>query len=524
MDIDLDMLLSDLRDAAPLTADEQIRFSERLALLGGLTPQEHGLLLAAVSGLELRSDGAIQQRLEALLAAVARPYCRRVAAETQEAPPELVAMAAELYRNLGPNCAGRHHLLALIAGGAGVQQLPQLAELLIDDPPTSDDGAALALAPLLGRGPTASVVFPRLLDALGDRRLAAAILDVANFLTRAGHVPEHPAAERRALLLRLLAGLVEGLEMLEEDPRGSASSAEQLQTRVSEAIALSAGLCDALALLDEREAIPRLYRALEIGHRRVQAEAAAALARMGEESGREALKRLAAAPVVRLRALAYAEELDLLEQIDAEHRSALAEAEGEVAAWLAEPHHIGIPPGSLELLDHRTLYWPGFEQPMDCWLFQFGYSFPQGSWTGWAIAGPATYALRADLSHLSYQQIFAAFAGWQALHEDIYERSVGELLESQRPEVARLERRLHDAGFEAIEPYLLAYFFGERLLIAAVQWEGIDGAAIAGDDEPRFIAGGNPDRPITPELAYQIEKGLRLLKAFNPEEDWDATG
>ena len=73
-------------------------------------------------------------------------------------------------------------------------------------------------------------------------------------------------------------------------------------------------------------------------------EAAASLARLGEEAGVETLIALAAEPVVRLHALAYADELDLTDQIDSDYMTDVAKAEGKLALWLSHEQQMGIPP------------------------------------------------------------------------------------------------------------------------------------------------------------------------------------
>ncbi len=60
-------------------------------------------------------------------------------------------------------------------------------------------------------------------------------------------------------------------------------------------------LCDTLALMDCQPAIGKLHQALSLRHRRVQTEAAYALARLDQEIGRQTLIGLAAEPVARLR-------------------------------------------------------------------------------------------------------------------------------------------------------------------------------------------------------------------------------
>ena len=83
-----------------------------------------------------------------------------------------------------------------------------------------------------------------------------------------------------------------------------------------------------------------------------------------------------------------------------------------------------------------------------------------------SIAGPLAHAFLADLADLPPDDIYAAYAGWQAEHEEIREFDVDRLSKSERLEVERLARRLHDASFAAIEPLVMGYFFGDKALVA----------------------------------------------------------
>ena len=50
-------------------------------------------------------------------------------------------------------------------------------------------------------------------------------------------------------------------------------------------VGLAVALCDALAQIGNKEAIGKLYQAMDLSHRRLRTEAAAALAKLGEEAG-----------------------------------------------------------------------------------------------------------------------------------------------------------------------------------------------------------------------------------------------
>ncbi len=112
-------------------------------------------------------------------------------------------------------------------------------------------------------------------------------------------------------LTQMLGGVVARLGIMEENPTKFGSTPEKIQRVLGDAIAICVSLSDALGLLRYEPAIGKLNQALQLSHRRVQAEAAAALARMNQEDGREKLVALAAEPITRLRVLSYAEELNL---------------------------------------------------------------------------------------------------------------------------------------------------------------------------------------------------------------------
>jgi hypothetical protein len=355
---------------------------------------------------------------------------------------------------------------------------------------------------------------------MGSPALAAPVLDLANFLVREKIVAAHPAADIASELVALLGELSQSLLRLEERPDQYGDSPQELSRRVSRGIALAVSLCDALALIGEKEAIGKLYQALRVGHRRLRTEAAAALARLGEEQGKTELAQLAAEPIARLRVLAYADELGIQDKVDPQYATPVARAEAELCVWLAEPTQYGVPPTSCELFDQRKQQWPGYTDAVDCFLFQFQYVVDvegesNRSFSNIGIAGPLTHAFVADLGDLPAEDIYAAFAGWHAQHEEINEFDVARLSKSEQLEVERLKRRLHDAGYSAIEPQRMGYFFGEKALIATVERQGAPGVAVADFQDTYFFPQRHSRRPIGVEEAYSIYKGRKLLKAFN---------
>jgi len=348
--------------------------------------------------------------------------------------------------------------------------------------------------------------------------LAAIVLDVSNYLFRKGLVARHPATERAAQLSALLQNLVRRLGRIEERPGEFATSPQQLNRMIGESVSLVVSLCDAVALLGNADASAKLYEALELRHRRVRTEAAAALLRLGDEAGLETLVAMTAEPVVRSRALSYLEELGMLDRVPANRSSPAARAEGALAAWLAEPAHFGVPPGGLELVDARHQYWPGFEQPLDCFLFRFEYRIGQQALASVGIAGPVAHAFMCDLQDLSPDDIYAAYAGWFAEHAEIRQTPAENLSarehESWQSHVGELEA----AGYQQIELVLRGMFFGREQWVAKAERHGLAGVLVVDDGDIAWYPQPQTSRPPGAAEMYYIHKGRELLRAFNPED------
>lgn len=531
MDERIATLLQTLQQARELRGADQQRAARRGAWVAELDAPQLAEFLRGVAELPLPLDPAADRLLAAWLSAAVQARRQRLAAQPARGDrgrsDESTTPIERLYLALGTSSHGRSQLLAWLAVGGSTDELRLLARLLVADPPAGDDDVVQALAPLFQR-PSAELaaMFPDLLGALAHPPLAAPVLDLANFLTRQQLVARHPAADRAAELIGLLGELIQSLARLEEDPAAFGDSPQELSRRVARGVALAVSLCDALAQIGEPAAIGKLHQALALGHRRVRTEAAAALARLGDEQGVSELVQLAAEPVARLRVLAYADELHLRDKLDPQHATPQARAEAQLCLYLAEPTQYGVPPTSLELIDQRRQFWPGYSEPVECFLFRFQYVVTvegegERSFSNIGIAGPLAHAFVADLGDLPVEDIYAAFAGWQAAHDEIREYDVARLSRSEQLEVERLKRRLHDAGFRQIEPLRMGYFFGDKALIAAARRpaeenETAAGVAVADFETTLFFPERSGRRSLGPDEAYCIYKGRKLLKTFNP--------
>ena len=482
---------------------------------GDATGREVDELLEALAEREPPRNTPAESVLGLLLASL---VCWQRTLRQSERGFERVSLdnIAAIYRDLGHESAIRHHLLCLLAAAYQPLELSEFVELIVEDPPQDVALAAVPFVILLRRpDDRLRQLFPRLLLAIQHPVVASPVLDLANYVTREGIVQTHPAQQRSGQLVSLLGRLVRELDNIERGGSGDGQSPQKIGQRILEGVSLVVSLCDALGMIGDPAATGPLRLAMQLKHRRLQVEAAAALVRLNVEEGAQRLTELAREPVVRLRVLSYAEEVGLLEKVDPQYQSLVARAEAELVCWLSQPTAMGFPPSECELIDQREQYWPGSHEPVWCYLFRYTYQLAAGAYSNVGMTGPVVHSFRADLTDLSPADIYAAYAGWQVEHEDIYESDVNQLTELQRVDVTRLERRLLDEGYHAIVPLRLGYFFGERTLVAKTERFGAAGMAVVDSQDVHWYPTGTTRRPLSSEDAYCIYKGRKLLRTFN---------
>jgi hypothetical protein len=513
-------LLTDLGRIAEFDA------RRRRELIGGCqwvrqaTTQEIQDLLPALLQVTPSVEAGGREPLTALLGHLATRL-RAIAGPSTEQPlwPDLRAQVVQLYRRWGTSSEGRHQLLATLAAFGEVPDLVEFAELIATDPPADGNLAVLAFAPLFQHPPDAiAALFPRLLDALQHVSVAAPVIDLANFVTRRHLVPRHPGSDRTEQLATLLGSLVQRLGLFEQRVQAGEVSAEEMaadRSQVAESLALTVALCDALALIGDPSVIGKLYQAMEVAHRQVRTEAASALARLGDKTGRETLLAMASEPVARLRVLAYAEELGMLDEVAQQYRSPVARAEAELVLWLAEPAQFGFPPQQVDLIDSRRQYWPGYDEPVDCFLFRYVYRLPLGELSNVGIAGPVVHGMTADFTELPVEDVYAAFAGWHAEHDDLVEYEVDELPAARAAEAESIRTRISAAGYDSLQVRRFGLFFDQLVLIATAIYNGVFGSVIADKERSYWCPQTEAPASLGPDDAYHLYKGRKLLDAFN---------
>lgn len=419
------------------------------------------------------------------------------------------------YSRTPPGSALRNYILSLLTQSGTPESLSLFVSLCVADPPRHVASLSLSFGPLISKSIRHwDSVFPRLLDGLQHADLAAAILDIANHAYAARRLSAHPATSRAAALRELLRGFADRMEVWQETPPAQ-KAPEELRKKISETVSIVVSLCRALGLMRDQEAAETLRRTVAIKHRRIQAEAAGALALLGDPDGLQTLIELARSPVSRLRAITYADEVGAIEQIEPQFRTAVAQAEGELAAWLAEPTQFGIAPGYMELLDQRELFWPGYSDAQECYLFRFAYPTAGGDWSNIGITGPVTHATSHSLESLTVEQIYALFAGWQTVHDEIYEIEWRHLAARQKETIADSQQSLLDEGYRDIEPVFVGRFFGDEFSMATARRDEQLGYIVWNDQQVWWLP--DPRQQISVDLAYCLFKGQKLLAHFNPD-------
>jgi hypothetical protein len=427
--------------------------------------------------------------------------------------PESIRVIEQSLPSPAPNRFLLQQLYAMIRTDAS---LAALVESLHENPPRQWIEAAQILSPLMQRRdwPVASI-YPAILDGLQHPSLAAPLLDLASHLYREGLVGEHPAADRLAMLNLLLGEVVGRLNLFEENPRSFGDDVETVQTKLAESVALAVSLCDTLGLIGDESSIGKLTQAMDLRHRRVQCEAAGALARFDDDDGKKRLIELTAEPAARLRAIHYADELGLGELVDESFRSDKSTAEAELALWLTQPQQMGVPPTLVEVIDSRRLLWPSFDDPVDVFLVRFEYNFGDRTYSNVGIAGPAVFSMSADVANLPLDDIYAIYAGWHAEHHEIFAVQADQFNEAQLRVMESFQQHLQRVGYQELRPALLGFFLDEQAGVFTAERDNKDCLVITDGletiDQP---ISGRP-RPLTPEDMFNLYKGRKMLRTFN---------
>lgn len=425
-----------------------------------------------------------------------------------------------LYLAVAPDALLPNHLLRWLATGHDDQRIELWVRLMGDQPPEHRPGIALSFAPLMDASFDPATWFLDLLIDAPTRhsQIAPAVYDLCNFFFR-HHLSEHHAAtDRLPQLNQLLAQLCNNLMQIESGKVSPNIDVQAINRQVADSVALIVALCDTFALVEYEPAVQNIVSAMTLRHRRVQTESAAALARLGYPEGQTALVAMAQEPVSRLRVLAYAEELGFLEKISLELQGEISIAESQLAIWLSEPEQMGLAPTTIQLMDNREMYWPSYEHPVQCFLFRYSYGRGENAHSNIGICGPLTHAFAADIRHLTPEDCYAMFAGWQTTHQEIFLLNSQQAEQLHGSEMRRLQGLLTEQQLDDVNLETVASFFGEIVLIATGNQDQSPGTAVVDQNEVTWVSAGNVDAPLDWELALAIWRGRRLLATFNHQD------
>lgn len=427
---------------------------------------------------------------------------------------------SSLEQAIPPKSSNRFLLQQLYAINRQDSSLQFLLESLNLTPPVKWVEAAQILSPLMQRSDwNVSVFFPQALGLLSHASLASPLLDLANYVHRKQQVQQHPAFEQVEMLRVLLGEVVGRLGMFEEDPRTFGTEVPVVQARLAEAVALAVSLCDALALIGDVSSIGKLHQAMELRHRRVQSEAAGALARLGDDQGKTRLLELLKEPAARLRVIQYAEELGFKSEVDDSFLTPDARSEAELALWLSQPQQMGVPPTKLEVLHTVRCLWPSFEDPVDVSLVRFEYNFGERSYSNVGITGPATFAMSVDVTSLSLSDTYAIYAGWHAEHDEIFTLQPESWNDLQREQINQWKQHLERCGLENVNAVLVGRFLDEMAGVFTAMRDDNSFLVITDGLESIECVTDGSERSMAPPDLFNLYKGRKMLRTFNPDGD-----
>ena len=414
------------------------------------------------------------------------------------------------FRRYNPSkCLGLFLQTMLLSGHSASIRLA--VDTLVDAPPQDWKDTAQALSILMQSTQwKLNDVFPRILDSDHPSVLAPA-LDLANSMVRKHGVTPHPAASRYDSLVSLFGAVTLQLQSLEEDPRKFSDSVESIQRMLFDAVSLLVSSCDYFALMGDPKAIGKLNQAIELKHRRIKLEAAYALAKLGENRAIDLIVELLKDDSSRSRSVAYLHELGAEDRIDPQWTTSLAKAKSALSLWLSQPEQFAIPPSKIELIEQRTMPWPGFEGPQECFLLQFDYGVGEGTYSNLGFSGPFACAMSLDMKSFSNDDVFAMYLANDV--EDPSESRIAweSLSDSQKDSYADWIDQLDSKGFDAVKPLARLGCLGSEALVCQGNTDEASAWGILTDGERVIRCPAGPQTFETLFLQWKGKLALEIL-------------
>lgn len=246
--------------------------------------------------------------------------------------------------------------------------------------------------------PEASRLFDELAEPLPEEFVGIALLDTANEACRENNIERHPF-----------------------DSDAGVKRLREYLTGESESYAHSA--CGALPFIDhaDRDGL------LEIGSKHadggVRIEASWAMAKLGRQTGFDAIAQACLDPNRATQAMHYLEELGREDLVPSPAREPDFVAMAAMCNWLSHPNEFGEPPNAIELFDKRTIYWPPTGDTREMRIFKYRYE-PNGDWReeideGVGLVGSITFALFGDTDpSMDPKDIYGRHCCWELRMEE----------------------------------------------------------------------------------------------------------
>ena len=114
--------------------------------------------------------------------------------------------------------------------------------------------------------------------------------------------------------------------------------------------------------------------------------------------------------------------------------------------------------------------------------------------------------------------MYAAFAGWQTVHNEMFQMTPARARQAFPNDMRRLEVALQDEELEDVQIQTVGSFFGELVLLATARCKGETGSLVVDSHDSTWFESGNPQAPIDWQMAYSIWRGKQLLTKFNSSE------
>jgi hypothetical protein len=141
----------------------------------------------------------------------------------------------------------------------------------------------------------------------------------------------------------------------------------------------------------------------------VRMEAAWARARLGERAGLERLVEWAQDPMTRYSAVMYLKELGARPPSVSPEIDAMA----ALCHWLEHPSELGRLPDSVEVYDHRRLFWPPTRDERDVWLVRYRCEDDEPP-EGVGMVGSVTFVLfNTTSADMPPEDIYALHCCWE---------------------------------------------------------------------------------------------------------------